>query len=240
MSKNKPAIEINQLQFSWGEHSPMIIDIDQFLVESGELVFLKGPSGSGKSTLLSLLGGVSLPQQGQIQIMGKTINQLSSTQRDIFRANHIGFIFQMFNLLPYLSILDNVMIPLSFSAQRKQKVLQKSSLEEEGMRLLAHLDLNDPTLLQKPVSDLSVGQQQRVAAARSLIGSPDIVIADEPTSSLDTDRRDAFIDLLIKECRASKSTLVFVSHDQSLERHFDRSVALNEINQANQLDASKV
>lgn len=232
MKQTKPAIEINNLQFSWSDQTPMILDIEQFHVDTGELVFLKGPSGSGKSTLLSLLGGVVLPQHGAISVIGEVISNMSSTQRDIFRANHIGFIFQMFNLLPYLSIIENVLIPLSFSQQRKQKVLRKNNPEEEAMRLLAHLDLTDPTLLEKPVSDLSVGQQQRVAAARSLIGSPDIVIADEPTSSLDTDRRDAFINLLIKECKANQSTLVFVSHDQSLERHFDRSVSLNDINKA--------
>ena len=240
MNTKQTAVQIKQLEFSWKENSPLTLNIEQLDIQSGERVFIKGASGSGKSTLLSLLGGVLLPQKGHIEILGQQINNLNGTARDIFRANHIGFIFQMFNLLPYLSVIENVTLPLHFSAQRKQRVLKNSNMKEEALRLLSHLDLTDKDILSRSTHELSVGQQQRVAAARALIGSPEIVIADEPTSSLDTDRRDAFIDLLVNECNENKSTLIFVSHDQSLEKHFDRSISLNNINQENLIEQNKI
>ncbi|MDH5601466.1 MAG: ATP-binding cassette domain-containing protein [Gammaproteobacteria bacterium] len=232
MSTSDTVIDIKQLEFSWKENSPLTLDIEQLKIQSTERVFIKGASGSGKSTLLSLLGGVLVPQKGKIEILGQPINSLNSTARDIFRANHIGFIFQMFNLLPYLSVIENVILPLHFSAQRKQRVLKNGSIKDEALRLLAHLDLSAEDILSRATHELSVGQQQRVAAARALIGRPEIVIADEPTSSLDADRRDAFIELLVNECKENNSTLIFVSHDQSLESHFNRSISLSEINQA--------
>lgn len=240
MNTSQLAISIKQLEFSWKENLPLTLNIEQLDIQSGERVFIKGASGSGKSTLLSLLGGVLLPQKGHIEILGQQINNLNGTARDVFRANHVGFIFQMFNLLPYLSVIENVILPLQFSAQRKQRVLKNSNMKEEALRLLSHLDLTDKDILSRSTHELSVGQQQRVAAARALIGSPEIVIADEPTSSLDTDRRDAFIDLLVNECNENQSTLIFVSHDQTLKHHFDRSISLNDINQASLIERNKV
>jgi putative ABC transport system ATP-binding protein len=228
---NDTIIELRQLAFRWQERAPLVLDIEQFRIARGERVFIKGASGSGKSTLLSLLGGVLTPQHGEIHVLGRALHQLRGSQRDVFRADHIGFVFQMFNLIPYLSVLENVLLPLQFSALRRARVAERGSLEQEAERLLAHLDLRDE-LLQRPVTELSVGQQQRVAAARALIGRPEIVIADEPTSSLDADRREAFIRLLISECDEAHNTLVFVSHDSSLERFFDHTVSLHDINKA--------
>ena len=157
---------------------------------------------------------------------------MSSVHRDHFRSDHIGFIFQMFNLIPYLSVIENVTLPCRFSDKRKHKVLAGAdSLEQEAIRLLEHLDMAHDDLLHKPVNELSVGQQQRVAAARALIGSPELVIADEPTSSLDAERREAFIELLFRECESAGSTLVFVSHDNSLLAPFDRTIEFAEVNQ---------
>jgi putative ABC transport system ATP-binding protein len=154
-------------------------------------------------------------------------------ERDHFRADHVGYIFQMFNLIPYLSVVDNVTLPCRFSARRRDKALTRGNgLEAEAKRLLGHLDMDHPGLLGRAVTTLSVGQQQRVAAARALMGSPELLIADEPTSSLDADRRESFIRLLFDECRQAASTLVFVSHDATLERLFDRTVDLAEINRA--------
>ena len=224
-------IRIEQLRFSWpGELTP-ILDIPSFTIAQGERIFLKGASGSGKSTLLNLLGGVLSAQQGDVHLLGRPLHELNMAQRDRFRADHIGFIFQMFNLIPYLSVIENVILPLHFSPMRQARVMKHSTPEDEAMRLLSHLDLTG-ALLQRPVTDLSVGQQQRVAAARALIGQPEIIIADEPTSSLDTDRREAFIKLLIRECDEAGNTLLFVSHDASLETYFDHCVSLDSINQS--------
>jgi putative ABC transport system ATP-binding protein len=156
-----------------------------------------------------------------------------NADRDRFRADHIGVIFQMFNLIPYLSLAENVMLPCRFSKQKRKKATERSgSPDQEAIRLLSALNLADHQLIRRPVTNLSVGQQQRVAAARALIGAPDIVIADEPTSSLDAGHREAFIKLLFKECHQAGNTLVFVSHDASLSHFFDRSFSLMTINKA--------
>lgn len=227
-----PVIELNQVQFSWNQDT-VVLDISEFTVYQGEKVFIRGPSGSGKTTLLGLLGGVLVPERGSVNVLGTDICRLSPAQRDRFRANHIGFIFQMFNLIPYLSLVDNVTLPLGFAAQRQQQVEKSGQCaQKEALRLLSHLELNDQKQLQRSVTELSIGQQQRVAAARAMIGRPELVIADEPTSALDTDTREAFIRLLFDECEAAGTTLVFVSHDPMLEKLFDRTIALHEINRA--------
>ena len=154
---------------------------------------------------------------------------MKGSQRDKFRADHIGYIFQQFNLLPYLNVVENVILPCQFSAQRKSQV--DTSLVEDATRLLEKLHL-PAHLLDKPVVELSIGQQQRVAAARALIGKPALIIADEPTSSLDYDNRTAFIELLLEQVNQAQSTLLFVSHDPTLESLFDRTLNLNQINQA--------
>ncbi len=229
------AIKVSAIKFSWRKEHPEILDIPHFEVMRGERVFIRGASGSGKSTLLALLAGVNLPSVGEVQILGETINHLSGSKRDHFRSNHIGFVFQMFNLVPYLSVLENVTLPCRFSHLRKQKAVESShSLEEEAMRLLEHLDMAHSRFLNRPVTELSVGQQQRVATARALIGAPELVIADEPTSALDSDMRSAFLELLFQECEEAGSTLLLVSHDRQLESGFDHHITLDEINRAKQ------
>jgi putative ABC transport system ATP-binding protein len=139
----------------------------------------------------------------------------------------------MFNPIPYLSVVENVTLPCRFSRLRRERALARSgTLEQEALRLLGHLDLADPALVGRAVTTLSVGQQQRVAAARALMGSPEMLIADEPTSALDPDRREAFTRLLFDECRAAGSTLIFVSHDAALEGLFDRTLRLAGLNRA--------
>lgn len=233
MPESSPVIQIADLRFAWKKQAPPVLNIASLLINRGERVFLRGPSGSGKSTLLNLLAGVTLPQSGVLKVLGQDMTALGSAQRDHFRAHHIGFIFQMFNLIPYLSVVENVILPCRFSSKRKHKVLgQGDSLEDEAIRLLGHLDMADNEVLHKPVNELSVGQQQRVAAARALIGSPELVIADEPTSSLDADRRAAFIDLLFRECDTANATLIFVSHDNSLQAPFQRTIEFDQLNSA--------
>jgi putative ABC transport system ATP-binding protein len=169
-------------------------------------------------------------QKGAVSIQGQRVDDLSGAQRDRFRADHIGFIFQMFNLVPYLSLIENVTLPCRFSKRRRKRALRRSaSVGAEAVRLLTHLNIADPDLLRHPVTALSVGQQQRVAAARALIGAPEILIADEPTSSLYANHREAFISLLFDECAKESTTLVFVSHDISLATMFDRTVSRTQI-----------
>jgi len=196
-------------------------------------VFLRGASGSGKSTLLALLAGVLAPDHGRIVLLGHDLACLSGAARDRLRADHVGFIFQMFNLIPYLNVIENVVLPCGFSGRRRARAVARGgSVEEEARRLLGALDMADARLLSRPVTQLSVGQQQRVAAARALIGAPELVVADEPTSALDADRRDAFVELLFRECRLAGSALVFVSHDAGLAPMFDRTIELATINEA--------
>lgn len=228
------AIQIHNLRFRWNKQSPVVLALDQLDIGKGEQVFIEGPSGSGKSTLLSLLAGISEPHQGELHILGEPLHRLGGAARDHFRAHHIGYIFQMFNLIPYLSMVENVLLPCRFSGVRRRRALRQSqTLESEALRLLSHLDMAHGELLQRRVTELSVGQQQRVAAARALMGAPELLIADEPTSSLDADRRAGFVHLLFEECTQAGSTLVFVSHDTSLEPLFDRTIRLTELNTAN-------
>lgn len=223
-------IQLENLQFCWTKTGPQILDIPVFEIQKQERVFIRGASGSGKTTLLGLIGGVLTEQAGEVKVLGTSLNQLSPRTRDAFRVSHIGFIFQMFNLIPYLSVTENVLLPCQFSKERRKKALaQSASLEQEAVRLLATLGLNQSELLSRSVAELSIGQQQRVAAARALIGRPDILIADEPTSSLDADARESFLQLLFEECRVAQTTIIFVSHDQSLAALFDRTVSMTEI-----------
>ena len=232
MESSSPVIDIENLSFSWKQGGEQLLQIAKLQVSPGERVFLRGPSGSGKSTLLSLVAGVNRLQSGRLSVLGKDLATMNSVERDLFRSDHIGFIFQMFNLIPYLSVIENVTLPCRFSSKRKHKALASAaSLGEEAVRLLEHLDMAHDGLLQKPVSELSVGQQQRVAAARALIGAPELVIADEPTSSLDAERREAFIDLLFRECKSSGATMIFVSHDNTLAAPFDRTIEFTELNE---------
>ena len=228
----QPLIELTDLAFAWPGHPPLL-DIPAFHLDTGESLFLKGPSGSGKTTLLGLLGGVQQPDRGSIRLLGQTLSTLKQGARDRFRVDHTGYIFQQFNLLPFLSVRENVELPCRFSKVRAAKACERyGSVDQATASLLAHLGLKDPALLMRRADSLSIGQQQRVAAARALIGQPELVIADEPTSALDADSREAFIRLLFAECRAAGSSLLFVSHDQSLAPLFDRHLSLPELNRA--------
>jgi putative ABC transport system ATP-binding protein len=228
-------IELSNLGFAWPGQDELL-DIPAFHLQRGESLFLKGPSGSGKTTLLGLLGGVQKPQRGCIQVLGQDLSQLSAGARDRFRVDHTGYIFQQFNLLPFLTVRENVELPCHFSKLRRQRANQRhGSVTQAASALLAHLGLDQPSLLERRADELSIGQQQRVAAARALIGQPELVIADEPTSALDADAREAFLQLLFGECREAGSSLLFVSHDQSLARLFDRSLSLAELNRASRV-----
>lgn len=224
-------VYIENLGFSWPGQARSL-EIGTFEIAAHERVFLQGPSGSGKSTLLGLIAGVLAPQQGRLDVLGQSLPGLSTAQRDRMRAESLGVIFQMFNLVPYLSVLQNVSLPCRFSPARRAAVDKAGGVEAEARRLLSALGLSSSDILNRKVIALSVGQQQRVAAARALIGNPALIIADEPTSALDADSRDRFIDLLSAQVTKSGASLLFVSHDSDLSRSFDRCVSLPQLNQA--------
>ncbi|MDX1292903.1 MAG: ABC transporter ATP-binding protein [Hyphomonas sp.] len=225
----QPVVAISGLHFAWTPGAD-VLDVPSFQLDAGERLFLRGASGTGKSTLLGIIAGVLEAGSGDVVVLGRNLAELSPAARDRLRADHLGVIFQMFNLVPYLSVIGNVTLPLRFSPRRRAAI--SGHADDEARRLLARLGLTDESLLSRRVSDLSVGQQQRVAAARALIGGPEIVIADEPTSALDADARDRFIELLSAEARRTGAALLFVSHDAGLASHFDRSLDLGEINRA--------
>lgn len=227
-----PALTLSNLHFAYTRRQPDVIAIDALQVEAGERIFLRGASGSGKSTLLGLIAGILEPRSGDLEILGQAMHTLSPPARDAFRAAHLGVIFQMFNLLPYLPVGENVMLPCRFSSERAKQAHAAGGEQQETRRLLERLGLNPGEVWSQRASNLSVGQQQRVAAARALIGKPGLILADEPTSALDADSRDAFISLLKEECTASGAALLFVSHDGGLADQFDRALDLKTLNTA--------
>jgi len=221
---------LKDVLFSWPGQKRETLRIPFFAAPRGRQVFISGPSGSGKSTLLSLIGGILTPTSGSVIVGGTCVNMLSGARRDAFRGDSIGFIFQQFNLVPYLSILDNVLIPCRLSAARGARAAKNDgSPEKAAASLLERLDIA-PDLWSRQATRLSVGQQQRVAAARALIGNPPLIIADEPTSALDTDHRADFLRLLTRECERTQASLLFVSHDQSLAQGFHTQMRLTELN----------
>ena len=219
-------LSMDSVRFDYpGAHRPTL-KLAKLALKTSERLLIRGQSGCGKSTLLSLAAGVLLPQAGQVCLLGQPWNGLKPAARDSRRVDHVGYIFQQFNLLPYLSVLDNVLLPCKFSARRSSRA-QASHGSESGsaQSLLENLGL-DSGIWQKAAGQLSVGQQQRVAAARALIGQPELVIADEPTSALDEGWRDTFMQLLIEQCDRHRSALLFVSHDPRLSRHFEACLDL--------------
>ncbi|MCR9279700.1 MAG: ABC transporter ATP-binding protein [Pseudomonadaceae bacterium] len=225
------AISLRDLKFSYaGAGSGGELDIERFDVAQGESVFLQGASGSGKSTLLNLIGGVLKPTSGEISLLGANLSSLSSSGRDAFRADHLGYVFQMFNLLPYLDVVANVTLALTFSPRRRSR-LDGVSPKSEAQRLLNALGL-DESVQAKRVAQLSVGQQQRVACARALIGGPELIVADEPTSALDAQASARFVRLLLTQAANAGASVVFVSHEASLAEHFDRAIDIATLNRA--------
>ncbi len=224
-----PVVSMAGVRFTWPVRNAFTLAIDAFQLVKGERLLLIGPSGSGKSTFLSLLAGIVTPQTGTIDVLGTDIAKLRGGSRDRFRAEHYGIIFQMFNLLPYGSVIDNVVLPLSFSETRRRRTDAQGGPRAAAIALLESLGLDKSITENSSAATLSAGQQQRVAAARALIGAPELIIADEPTSSLDRNRQQAFLDLLFADVAVANATLIMVSHDESLSTRFSRVESLADI-----------
>ncbi|MDW3095762.1 MAG: ABC transporter ATP-binding protein [Gammaproteobacteria bacterium] len=224
---DKTSIQVSKLSFRWPNSTNDLINISELSIQQGEKIFIHGASGSGKSTLLNLLTGALSPNNGKISILNQQVDRIKKSHYDAFRADHFGIIFQQFNLIPYLTVFENVMLPLSFSKYRLSKIREsKLNINDQIFSLLNALGLEHQSITNRNVTELSTGQQQRVAAARALIGSPEIIIADEPTSALDADAKHNFIELLFNQTNKASSTLIFVSHDHTLGDMFDRTLSM--------------
>lgn len=218
-------INLRHLSFSYPKKEPALV-IENFSMDVGEKLFLYGPSGCGKSTLLNLIAGTLEAQTGELHVCGRDMARLTSSGRDRHRGEHIGYIFQSFNLINYLTVYENVMLPAIVSREKGSA----SDVNKQASELIEHLGLT--AFRDQKAGQLSIGQRQRVAAARALVGLPKLIIADEPTSSLDEANTEAFMQLLLEQANLRKLGILFVSHDKRLERYFDRSVELPQINQA--------
>ena len=218
------SLSVSNLVFSYpGTQDEPVLDIQDWQLDTGESVFVQGPSGEGKSTFLNILCGILPIQQGEVSIFGNRLDQMNSRKRDRFRSDNIGYVFQQFNLIPYLDVINNVRLARSFSKEQKQGVS-----DEEIGELLQTLNI-DSQHWHKPARALSIGQQQRVAIARAFVNQPKLLIVDEPTSSLDHSNRDDFMSLLMKKVGETNATLIFVSHDSSLSAHFSKVESISEM-----------
>ncbi|MCC2617278.1 ABC transporter ATP-binding protein [Aestuariibacter halophilus] len=218
------AVAVDRLVVRYPNTQRPVLDIPHWQVEHGQHVFLYGPSGSGKSTLLSVLAGILPASEGEVTVLGQPLGELSSRQCDRFRARHIGMVFQQHNLIPYLSVRDNVLLAAQFADQSRTETLSMLTHLCERMQLPAELQ-------ERPAMTLSVGQRQRVAIIRALINRPSLLIADEPTSALDEENRERFMGLLMETLQQQGASMVFVSHDHQLAGHFSQQLDLRTLNQ---------
>ncbi|MBQ0764331.1 ABC transporter ATP-binding protein [Marinobacter psychrophilus] len=228
-----PSLQIRELTFRWQSRQPALTFPD-ITLDAGDHLFLRGASGSGKSTLLGLLAGLNSADNGEIRLLGKSIGALAPSARDRFRADHIGVIFQQFNLVPYLTALANVILPCQLSPVRRDRISSgtrtsdtRAAIHAKAKMLLTALSIPQELHSRKP-AQLSIGQQQRVAAARALMGAPELILADEPTSALDSNNRDRFMQLLLEMAQQNKTSVVFVSHDPALAHHFHHQIELEQ------------
>ena len=224
------AIELTDLSYTYQGNPAPVLDIPAWRVARNEHVFLQGESGSGKSTLLSLLAGLLLPTRGDVTVLGTSLSTLGNRKRDRFRAANLGVVFQQFNLIPYLSALDNVVLAARFAKQSGTDA-QTQDAKTRATQLLERVNLT-PALHQRKAAELSIGQQQRVAIVRALMNTPSVLLVDEPTSALDHANRDAFLALLFEVLADLECAMLFVSHDPGIGLNFDQQMKLTELNQA--------
>ena len=210
-------IDIEDLEFTYPT-GDFRLRIEKFHVDSGEKLALTGPSGSGKTTLLNLVAGIAIPARGVVNIGDNTISTLSDAARRAFRITRIGFVFQNFELIEYLSVVDNILHPYRIS----NALTLDSAVRERASDLATRLGINDK--LTRGVDDLSQGERQRVAICRALVAQPELILADEATGNLDPENKERILDLLFNEAETVGATIVAVTHDHSLLPRFDRVV----------------
>jgi putative ABC transport system ATP-binding protein len=231
---NTEALLLRDVGFRWPDGG-FTLSVPALSVARGERVLLLGASGSGKSTLLSMICGINAPDKGEVIVDGTDIGAMRPAARDRFRAERIGVIFQMFNLLPHASALDNILLPLRFAPDRRGRA---GAARDAALALTRALGLPDSVVVRGTAGALSVGQQQRVAVARALIGSPPLIVADEPTSALDAGAQGAFLDLMFAQLAAAGANLLMVSHDDRIGARFDRVLDLSDIAQVTRTGAA--
>lgn len=213
-------VEIQGLEFGYGPHEVRpLLKVPAFTMKRAEKVFLFGESGSGKSTLLNILSGVLSPTKGSVKVCGQDLTQLSARARDHLRGQKLGVIFQQFNLVNYLTALENIKLPALFH--------HLPDAHERAIQLSEKLGLTK--VMDQKAATLSLGEQQRVAAARAMLGKPELIIADEPTSSLDGPNSERFMQGLFDLALENQTAILFVSHDTRLQSHFEKSVSIHEL-----------
>lgn len=204
-----------------GERLP-ILDVRELNLAAGEQVVVRGRSGCGKTTLLHSIAGLTTVDSGKIEVKATDVTRLTEARRDRFRAQHIGYVFQTFNLLPAFTALENVLLGMTFTGQRSNPARANELLQRVG---LGHRTTHKPAAL-------SVGEQQRVAVARALANEPVLLLADEPTANVDPGHQQQVVDLVRDACRKENVTLLLVTHAPEVSRQFERVVELEEVNRA--------
>ena len=207
-------IEVSDLEFAYPGQQ-FQLRVEKFSVAAGEQVALIGPSGSGKSTLLHLLAGIALPDKGKVIIAEQDLANLRRSARNSFRIANVGLVFQSFELLPYLSALDNLLLPFRLSSQAELS----ASVRQRARELAGGLEIADK--LSRFPNQLSQGEQQRVAIGRALIIEPPLLLADEPTGNLDPKNKQRVLDLMLESASQRGVTVVMVTHDHALLDHFE-------------------
>jgi ABC-type lipoprotein export system ATPase subunit len=205
-----------------GGQKVTVLDIRHFAMQAGEKATLVGPSGSGKSTLLQMISGILRPTEGRIQLQGLQLDQLGEAELDRFRAQHIGYVFQSFNLLPGFTALENVLVAMRFGSALPRKERRARAID-----LLSQVGLGHR--LHHRSGQLSHGEQQRVSIARALANRPVLVLADEPTASLDSDNARQVFNLLTEACRDQGAALLLCTHDMELAGQLDRMVHIRDL-----------
>ncbi len=220
-----PVIELEHVQKAFampGGETVAVLDIDAFTLHETEQVALTGQSGSGKSTLLHVISGIMRPDAGRVRIAGRDITRLGEASTDRLRADTLGLVFQQFNLLPGFTAIENVLVAMSFGSGKPDRWRAADLLASVGLGHRLH---------HKP-AELSIGQQQRVAVARALANRPRVILADEPTASIDTAHQDQVIDLLTTTCAENDVALLVVTHSPDVAARFPKQLRLEDFNRA--------